>query len=838
MRPSRRRCCPQRVWGFESIEMRLLMALGQPADFSLDYIVESPVPQDTGGNTLALQSLTGLSQTQAAYGFTGRGQTVAIIDSGIAYSHTALGDGLGSGHRVVGGWDFAENDADPYDDGPAGSHGTHVAGILASTDSSCPGIAPGADLVALRVFDDSGQGNFHWVEQALQWVHDHRNSFPNPITTVNLSLGANWNADSLPSWSTLEDELAQLDADGIFVAVAAGNSFAQNSQVGLDYPAVSSHVVPVASVDANGSLSYFSQRSPRVIAAPGRNVLSTVPDYLGNHDGVDNDFARFSGTSMATPYVSGAAVLLREAYQFAGYANVTEKTLYDLMVNTADTVYDPQTGQNYHRLNIQRAVDAIAPADDFGSTVATADQLGAIADTRTVSGAIGRRDDSDWFTFVAGRTGTATFTAAGAQEMVAAWDPNCNIPGATVAADGSLSFHVVAGQSYTVGLMTGAGVGHYTLQASLKTAAADRANWGTLSQGQFNDYRIDTAGQWFTFTAANSGPLSVQAQFTSAAGDVDLQLFDASGTLVGGSYGSGDVEQIDLTATAGQAFRLHAYAYGDEANEHVNFQILGSTPAPADPTVRLQGTSGNDQFSLSADATAFHVVLNGVTHDYSRATVSAIIFDGQGGNDTAVLQGTGAAETATFHPGSVDWSGSGDQVQLTNVEQITLHGGGGADQLTVYDSAGDDVLVAMPSSVRMTGTGYSLSADGFANVHAYATAGGNDTAKLYDSAGDDTFTASPQTARFSGRGFDLQADGFAAVTAFATAGGNDTATLYDSPGNDTFLATPTYGTFYGDGFYVRAKYFDSVHAIATAGGNDTARLYDSTGDDTFVGTPA
>ncbi len=116
------------------------------------------------------------------FGFTGQGQTVAVIDSGIAYDHLALGGGLGSDYRVVGGWDFTEEyDANPYDDGPLGFHGTHVAGIIGSSDSTYTGVAPGVDLVALRVFNDAGDGYFSWVENALQWVHNNRNTFANPI---------------------------------------------------------------------------------------------------------------------------------------------------------------------------------------------------------------------------------------------------------------------------------------------------------------------------------------------------------------------------------------------------------------------------------------------------------------------------------------------------------------------------------------------------------------------------------------------------------------------------------------------------------------------------------
>ena len=226
MVPPHRRLRRGRALRLEVMESRLMLAASPMADFSLDYLAEPAAAYDLQATAVAGQMI-GLDQVRAEYGFTGSGQTVAIIDTGVAYDHLALGDGYGPGHSVVGGYDFtAQGDADPYDDGPMGGHGTHVAGILASTDARAPGIAPDADIVALRVFDDQGLGQFSWVEEALAWVHTHRNSFANPITTVNLSLGTPVNAESVPAWAMLEDEFAQLEADGIFIAVAAGNGFA------------------------------------------------------------------------------------------------------------------------------------------------------------------------------------------------------------------------------------------------------------------------------------------------------------------------------------------------------------------------------------------------------------------------------------------------------------------------------------------------------------------------------------------------------------------------------------------------------------------------------------
>ena len=133
------------------------------ADFWIDSWSERDVETLVGDIEQTLASAhdsTGLTGVRNDYGFTGAGQTVAVIDSGIAWDHSALGGGLGANYRVVGGWDFTENDANPYDDGPWGSHGTHVAGIVGAdaAGTNYDGVAPGVDLVGLRVFDDAGAG--------------------------------------------------------------------------------------------------------------------------------------------------------------------------------------------------------------------------------------------------------------------------------------------------------------------------------------------------------------------------------------------------------------------------------------------------------------------------------------------------------------------------------------------------------------------------------------------------------------------------------------------------------------------------------------------------------
>jgi len=240
MRPTDRWPNLQRFARFEAFEERLALSAQPLGDFF--WGADERIEHHYGEVTPALadvHDLTGVNHVRDTFGFQGSGQTVAVIDSGIAYDHYALGGGIGSGYRVVGGWDFAESDDNPYDDGPAGFHGTHVAGIVGSDNASYRGVAPDVDLVALRVFDDQSSGYLSWVESALQWVHDNRNAFANPITTVNLSLGTDWNSDSVPAWATLEEEFAQLKSAGVFISVSAGNSYQDHETTGLSYPAAS-----------------------------------------------------------------------------------------------------------------------------------------------------------------------------------------------------------------------------------------------------------------------------------------------------------------------------------------------------------------------------------------------------------------------------------------------------------------------------------------------------------------------------------------------------------------------------------------------------------------------
>jgi hypothetical protein len=354
-------------------EPRLALSTSVAADALLDLFSNSPFGLDptlqATQNTFAEAD-----QIRERFSLDGNGQTVAVIDSGIAWDHQAFAKqgtapnavGIGPGHRVIGGWDFAENDSNPYDDGPAGYHGTHVAGTLSGLTDDFSGVVPGADLVALRVFDDLGRGSLDWIESALRWVIDHRTDFENPITTVNLSLGA-FAVDAGTPLTQFDDELRTLRDQGVIVVAAAGNSFNSTTPDSLAYPASHPLVAAVTSVDGSGNIHDFAQRTSGVFAAPGSAIRSAVPDHVLGADGVIDDYASIDGTSMATPQFAGATMLVREAMQSIGMSPTPEDILSHLRETSLERS-DATTGSAYYVLDLEAAIEAILQRGDGGGS--------------------------------------------------------------------------------------------------------------------------------------------------------------------------------------------------------------------------------------------------------------------------------------------------------------------------------------------------------------------------------------------------------------------------------------------------------------------------------------
>ena len=283
---------------------------------------------------------------------TGQGITVAVIDTGVDYTHPDLGGCLGAGCKVIGGYDFVNRDADPMDDN---GHGTHCAGIIAAS-GTITGVAPGARLLAYKVLNDKGWGNNSDIIAALERATDPDG---NPNTddaadVISMSLGGEGDPDD-PTSQAVDAAVAA----GSVVVVAAGN--AGPSYRTISSPAVARRALAVGASDKADAIAEFSSRGPVPgewaikpdVLAPGVAIRSTVPltGALGNPD----RYRELSGTSMATPHVAGAAALLRQLHP----TWTPEQIKANLMNTARDLGLDPYV-QGAGRIRVDAA--ATVPA--------------------------------------------------------------------------------------------------------------------------------------------------------------------------------------------------------------------------------------------------------------------------------------------------------------------------------------------------------------------------------------------------------------------------------------------------------------------------------------------
>jgi len=274
-------------------------------------------------------------QNSRAENITGKNVKVAIIDTGIDYMHPDLGGGFGQGYKIISGWDFYNNDSNPMDDN---GHGTHVAGIVAA-NGSIKGVAPDANLLAYKVLGSDGYGVSSDIIAAIEKAVDPDGD---PLTTdgadiISISITGEGNPDD-----PLSQSVNNANDAGVLVVVAAGNSGSKNS---IKSPGVAKKALTIGAVDKLDTIAYFSSKGPVIwdnemlikpeLVAPGVDINSTVP--IGTCGLCSNSsYKLLSGTSMATPHISGVAALLKQLYP-----NWTPEELKSALITTSvDLNYD------------------------------------------------------------------------------------------------------------------------------------------------------------------------------------------------------------------------------------------------------------------------------------------------------------------------------------------------------------------------------------------------------------------------------------------------------------------------------------------------------------------
>ncbi len=257
---------------------------------------------------------------------TGRGISVAILDTGIDDDHPDL--------RVCGGVSFVPNIKSWDDDH---SHGTHCAGIVAARNDAggIVGVAPEAELYAVKVLSARGSGQTSWILAGMGWCVRNR------IRVASLSLGSNVHSPDTPCSIAYQTAAERLAEAGCVVVAAAGNS-GRESNHWVGQPARCSGFMAVAAVDRNGRKADFSSWGPPSldrlegveISAPGVAIRSTTPG---------GRYSIKSGTSMACPHVSGAAALVAEIRPTWSPAQIRER-LKATAGDLGSPGNDPQTG--------------------------------------------------------------------------------------------------------------------------------------------------------------------------------------------------------------------------------------------------------------------------------------------------------------------------------------------------------------------------------------------------------------------------------------------------------------------------------------------------------------
>lgn len=290
------------------------------------------------------QYALGKLQAEEAWNITqGDGSVViAIVDTGVDPNHPDLRP------RLLQGWNALTHSTDVRDDF---GHGTHCAGIAAAIGDNGQGIAglaPNSRILPVKVLGANGSGSSSAIAEGIRWAADHG------AQVINLSLGASMGSE------IIREAIVYAIDKGVTVLAAMGNDGGQVRSYPAAYAPEINGLVSVGASDSGDQRAYFSNYGSWItVAAPGSRILSTLPQYAVQMNPTGDAYGLADGTSMATPYVTGLAALLKAQQPGRSPADI-ESALIQGADDIGPAGFDNQFG--FGRINALRSLTLTPPS--------------------------------------------------------------------------------------------------------------------------------------------------------------------------------------------------------------------------------------------------------------------------------------------------------------------------------------------------------------------------------------------------------------------------------------------------------------------------------------------
>lgn len=503
---------------------------------------------------------------------TGTDIVVAVIDTGLDYNHEDIAGNVWSNPGEIAGngidddnngyiddtrgWDFVNNDNDPFDDN---DHGTHVSGTIAAVGNNAVGVVGvnwRARIMPLKFLSATGSGTTADAIEAVDY---------------SVLMGARVSSNSWGGGAfsqALSDAIAAAGAAGQVFAAAAGNASANNDTT-PSYPCsyTLANIICVAATDDDDLLATFSNYGAASVdlGAPGVSILSTTPA---------NTYASFSGTSMATPHVAGVAALA-----LASDASLTVADLKALVLDNADAItalagitvtsgrlnaYNTLQALNRVVVSPATATVAVGATQQFTATGGTAPYTWSVADPT-----VGSIDATGLFTALAAGATTVSATDAagltGSSGTITVTTVVVSPDTANLGVGQTLQFSAsggtppyawtsadpaVASIDAATGLLTALAPGTTTVTATDANGFADTSGAITVSQISVSPQTALLAvGHTLQFSASGGTP-----PYTFSSSNLAVATIDAStGLLTAVGAGTATVTATDANGVAGSS---------------------------------------------------------------------------------------------------------------------------------------------------------------------------------------------------------------------------------------------------------------------------------------------